>query len=202
MLQTLIGPVSWERMEHGIEKVRSRLLRAASALRAAGMPYAVVGDNAVAAWVSRVDEAAVRNTRDVDILLRRCDLLAARAALESAGFVHREVAMLGSGGTMNIFLDGADAKVRDAVHLLWASEKVRVEHPVPAPDVDQAEDTAEFRLISLPALVTMMKLTSFRDKDRMHLRDLLDVALIDESWLEKLSPELAGRLRQILENPE
>ena len=58
-----------------------------------------------------------------------------------------------------------------------------------------------FLLISLPALVTM-KLTSYRDKDRMHLRDLLDVGLVDESWQERLPAELAGRLRQILENPE
>ena len=44
------------------------------------VPYAVAGGNAVAAWVSRVDEAAVRNTQDVDILLRRSDLSAAIAA--------------------------------------------------------------------------------------------------------------------------
>ena len=54
-------------MERAVEKVRQRLLRAASALEQAGVPYAVVGGNAVAAWVSRVDEAAVRNTQDVDI---------------------------------------------------------------------------------------------------------------------------------------
>ena len=53
MLQPVIGPVAWDRMEHGIEKVRRRLLRAASALRAAGVQYAVIGGNAVAAWVSR-----------------------------------------------------------------------------------------------------------------------------------------------------
>ena len=201
MLQNIIGPVSWERMEHGIEKVRQRLLRAAAALRAGGVPYAVVGGNAVAAWVSRVDEAAVRNTRDVDILLRRRDLQAARAALESAGFTHRQVAMLGQGGTMDIFLDGPDARVRDAVHVLWAGEKVKDGSPAPSPDVDQAEDTGEFHLISLPALVTM-KLTSFRDKDRMHLRDLLDVGLVDETWIKKLPIELAGRLREIVDNPE
>ena len=201
MLQTAIGPVSWERIEHGIEKVRQRLLRAASALRAAGIPYAVVGEQAVAAWVSRVDNAAVRNTRDVDILLRRRDLEGARKALESAGFTHRQVSMLGQGGTMDIFLDGPDARVRDAVHVLWANEKVKIESPAPSPDVDQAEDTGEFRLISLPALVTM-KLTSFRDKDRMHLRDLLDVGLVDETWLKALPAELAGRLKEILETPE
>ena len=47
-----------------------------------------------------------------------------------------------------------------------------------------------------------MKLTSFRDKDRMHLRDLLDVGLIDETWRDKLPPELAARLQELLDNPE
>ncbi|HEY3244992.1 MAG TPA: hypothetical protein VGM03_16750 [Phycisphaerae bacterium] len=60
-----------------MEKVRERLTRAVRALEAAGVPYAVVGGNAVAAWVARVDEAAVRNTQDVDLLLRRTDLPAA-----------------------------------------------------------------------------------------------------------------------------
>ena len=62
------GPISWERMIRAVEKVRERLMRATAALEAAGIPYAVAGGNAVAAWVSRVDEAAVRNTQDVDIL--------------------------------------------------------------------------------------------------------------------------------------
>src|SRR4051812_43273597 len=65
------GPISWERMIRAVEKVRARLDRAVAALKQAGIPYAVAGGNAVAAWVSRVDEAAVRNTQDVDLLLRR-----------------------------------------------------------------------------------------------------------------------------------
>src|SRR5438132_1738026 len=88
------------RMERAVAKVRERLLRATAALDRAGVPYAVVGGNAVAAWVSRVDEGAVRNTRDVDLLLRRSDLEAAAAALEVAGFVRRHVAKI------DLFLDG------------------------------------------------------------------------------------------------
>ena len=61
-------------MIRAVEKVRARLNRAVAALESAGIPYAIAGGNAVAAWVSRVDEAAVRNTQDVDILLRREDL--------------------------------------------------------------------------------------------------------------------------------
>jgi hypothetical protein len=46
-----------------------------------------------------------------------------------------------------------------------------------------------------------MKLTAFRDQDRMHLRDLLEVRLIDREWMAKLPPSLAERLPQILDNP-
>ena len=84
----LLGPFSLDRAVSAVEKVRERLLHATAALENAGLAYAVAGGNAVAAWVTRVDEAAVRNTRDVDILLRRADLDAARIALENAGFVY------------------------------------------------------------------------------------------------------------------
>jgi len=46
-----------------------------------------------------------------------------------------------------------------------------------------------------------MKLTSFRDKDRTHLRDLIGVGSIDQSWTARLPPELAARLQQLLDNP-
>src|ERR687892_469570 len=75
--------------ESTIEIVRQRLLRASAVLEEAGVPYAVAGGNAVAAWVSRIDEAAVRNTQDVDLLLRREDLERAKAAMANAGFVFR-----------------------------------------------------------------------------------------------------------------
>lgn len=87
MAVTAFAPVSWRRMSDAAERVRRRLLRAADALGQAKIPYAVAGDISVAAWVSRVDKAAVRNTQDVDIVLRRADLSAARKALEEAGFV-------------------------------------------------------------------------------------------------------------------
>ena len=187
--------VSWERMSNAVENVRRRLLRAARALDNAHVPYAVAGGNAVAAWVSRVDEAAVRNTQDVDIVLRRADLPAARAALEQAGFVYRHVA------SIDMFLDGPDAKARDAVHIVFASEKVRADYAAPVPDVSESEVTENFRLLSLNALVRM-KLTSFRDKDRVHLRDLMDVGLVDASWLERVPPTLRARLQELLDNPE
>ena len=187
--------VSWERMSNAVENVRRRLLRAAHALQSAGVPYAVAGGNAIAAWVSRVDEAAVRNTQDVNIVLRRTDLGLAQAALERAGFVYRHAA------NIDMFLDGPEAKARDAVHIVFASEKVRADYAAPVPDVSESEETETFRLLSLDALVRM-KLTSFRDKDRVHLRDLMDVGLVDASWLERVPATLRSRLQELLDSPE
>lgn len=196
-----LQPVTWQRMAKGIAVVRQRLERAVMALAKFGIRYAVAGESAVAAWVSRVDESAVRNTRDVDILLRREDAEKAREALEAAGFVHRRIASLGKAGAMDVFLDGPDAKVRDAVHVLWAGEK-----PVPdaienTPELHETEPGEGFELVPLQDLVRM-KLISFRDKDRMHLRDLLSVGMIDESWPELFPAELATRLQVILDDPE
>lgn len=159
------------------------------------MPYAVIGGNAVAVWVARIDRAAVRNTQDVDILIRRPDLTAARAALERAGFVYRHAAGI------DMFLDGAHAKARDAVHVLFVGEKVRPEYVEPAPDVEPHDVAPPFRVLSLESLVRM-KLTSNRDKDRTHVRDLIGVGLVDETWPDRLPPELAERLRGILATPE
>ena len=75
---------SWKRMIEAVEAVRERACRATAALQHAGVPYAVADGNAVAAWVARVDRAAVRNTQDVDILVRRSDFDAVKTALESA----------------------------------------------------------------------------------------------------------------------
>lgn len=195
MIEKASGEVLLERMVWAVEKVRDRLLRATRALEAAGVPYAVVGGNAVAAWVADVDPAAVRNTQDVDILLRRADLDRAIAAMSAAGFLYRHVK------SIDMFLDGAGAKARDAVHVVFAREKIRVSDPLPAPDVDDCESSERFRLLKLDALVRM-KLTSFRRKDQVHLLDMLDVGLIDQSWVEKLPAELAPRLQELLDHPD
>ena len=195
MHQMHYGPISWERMIRAVEKVRARLDRAVAALEGAGIPYAVAGGNAVAAWVSRVDEAAVRNTQDVDILLRREDLERAKVALAAAGFVFRHVK------SIDMFLDGPEAKARDAVHVVFAQEKVNADSLVPSPDVTEVDDSGPFQIVDLEPLVRM-KLTSYRLKDRVHLMDMIGVGLIDATWPSRFSAELAARLQTLLDNPD
>jgi hypothetical protein len=184
-----------ERMLRAVEKVRERMARAAAALTAAGIPYAVAGGNAVAAWVATVDEAAIRNTQDVDIILRREDLEGAKAALAGAGFVFRHVK------SIDMFLDGPDAKDRDAVHVLYAGEKVRNEDLEAIPAIDNVFLKDRIAFVPLADLVRM-KLTSNRRKDQVHLLDFLDVGLIDDHWPRRLPPELAARLQQLIDTPD
>ena len=195
LTELLIDEGLMERMVKAVERVRDRMHRAAGALERAGIPYCVIGGNAVAAHVGRIDESAVRNTQDVDTLLRRTDLEAAKAALNNAGFVYRHVKGI------DMFLDGVKAKARDAVHVIFAGEKVRSVDLVTAPEIEESEATPFYRVVALESLVKM-KLTSFRDKDRTHLRDMIDVNLVDETWLQRLPAELGSRLKELLDNPE
>ena len=193
----MIRPIptsGWERVAMAIEKLRVRLLKTAATLDAAGVPYAVIGGNAVAEWVGRVDEGAVRFTKDVDILIRRSDLAAAILAMSSAGFIHCQTF------GVDMFLDGPDAKPSESVQVIFAGERVKETDLVPSPDVSDSEREAGFSVISLEALVRM-KLTSFRRKDQTHLEDMVDVGLVDRTWLSRLPDSLATRLAEILDTP-
>src|SRR6266849_3415015 len=132
MADAAAGPVGWERALMAAEKVKERLRRATKALDDAGVPYAVAGGNAVAEWVGRVDEDAVRTTRDVDLMIRRVDLPAARAALEAAGFVYAQVL------DVDVFLDGPQGKPSGGLHMLYAGEKVRSDDQHAAPNLEDS----------------------------------------------------------------
>jgi hypothetical protein len=194
MPPAITNDVLWQRITGAVEAVRHRLERACAALEGAGIPYAVVGGNAVAVWVGMVDQGAVRNTRDVDILLRRDDLERATAELVQAGFVP------GKTFGVTMFLHGPDARPSESVHIVFAGEKVREDYVEPAPDVTEAEKPTTFRVMGLEPLVRM-KLTSFRLKDQVHIQDLIGVGLVDASWLRRLPPELTRRLQELLANP-
>jgi hypothetical protein len=195
VLTVPLGLPSWERTMQAVNEVQARLLRVTAVLNAAGVPYAVIGGNAVSTWVGAVDKAAVRFTQDVDILLRRGDLEAAKTALIAAGFLYNETL------DVHMFLDGPQATPREAVHVLFAGEKVKADDLVPTPDVSDSQPGEQFQVLKPEALVRM-KLTAFRDRDRVHLRDMIGVGLIDTSWPARFPPELAARLQELLDNPD
>ena len=194
MAESAVQVNGWERSLIAAEKVKERLRRATKALDAAGVSYAVVGGNAVAEWVGRIDEGAVRNTRDVDLLVRRVDLPAARAALESVGFIYHHILDL------DTFIDGPQGKPSGGIHLLYAGEKVRRDDGYNLPEIDESERAAEFQVANLEALL-LMKLTSYRLRDRVHILDMIGVGLIDATWPTRFPPPLGDRLQRLLDDP-
>lgn len=189
------GAGAFARAFAAVEKVKERLDRACRALESAGIPYAIVGGNAVAAWVATVDEGAVRATREVDILLRAEDVDRAAAALKPAGFVRDRVM------DVTVFLDGAEGKPSQGIHVLIAGHKVRPEYFSAAPDPSVAVMVDDRRVVPLEELV-VMKLNSFRLKDRVHLIDMIQTGLVDQTWPGRFHAELGARLQQLLDNPE
>ena len=184
-----------DRVEQAVAMVKERLKRAVAALEAAGVPYAVVGGHAVAAWVSQIDPAAVRTTVDVDILIARVDFDRARAALEAVGFIHSFTFGI------DIFVDGPEGKAREAVHIIFAGERVKPGDAVPAPDLSATAAFEGYKIVEFDRLL-VMKLTAFRLKDRVHLLDMIVVGLIVAATLDRLPPELRPRLEQLLNNPD
>jgi hypothetical protein len=182
----------WERYAMAVDDVEKRLVRVTGALNAAKVPFALVGGQAVALWVASKDPAAVRTTKDVDILVRRDDLPAVRAAALSVALDYFEV--LGVG----MLLERDDPNPRRAVHILWAGEKVRSEYVLPSPSIDDIDEVFPgMPVVSLLSLVTM-KLMANRDHDRTHLRDMIDVELVSRDMLAQLPAELATRLDALL----
>jgi len=189
------APFVFDRMFGAVERVRERLDRVCRALNEAEIPYAVIGGNAVAAWVATRDEGAARNTRDVDILLDRNRADEATEVLAAVGFVRAE--------TMNVtmFLDGPDGRPSQAIHVIWAQEKVRDDYQVAAPATDQAREIDGKKIVDLLELVRM-KLVGNRRKDQVHLLDMIGVGLIDRTWPARLEAHLGERLQELLDDPD
>lgn len=175
-----------------MQRVEERLRKVCAALDAAGIPYAVCGGNAVAAWVATVDPGATRTTKDVDLLVSRSDLARITQTLEGMGFVREDLR------SITLFLDPSDLDRKTGVHLVWAGERVRpsYRHAAPTP-ADAVRIEERFAVLSIAALLRM-KLTSLRDIDRVHVRDLLGAGLIDERTRAELPADLRERLDRIV----
>lgn len=186
---------SFEVAVRAVARVEQRMKRAASVLHAARVPYAIAGESAVRIWVRSVDEAATRFGPEVEILLRRTDFEDAKQSLNVAGFVHQRVA------GNHVFLECATAALRDAVRMVFVNEGSRAHETSADPDATESVDVGELRVLSLDPLVRTM-LTSFRDKDRVHLRDLIGVGLVDDTRVARLPPVLGERLKQLLDTPD
>jgi len=199
-----IEVMPWSTLDAGeryMERLQARAKAVSEALQDAGIPHAVVGGLSVAAHVAKIDESAVRNTRDLDILLNRTDLKRAAEALRPLGYTKRKV--MG----VTAFVPGAAAgrkRFAEGVHIVFAEERVRPEYVCPAPALtkDAIVRVQEgYACLAISDLVRM-KLTSYRHKDIVHIQDLMDQRLITKKVETALLPELRDRLEQVKRDTE
>jgi hypothetical protein len=174
-----------------VDRVEKRLRKVTAALDAAGVKYAVIGGNAVAAWVARVDPSATRSTPDVDLLVNQSDLESIDAVMQTLDFRSDTVARF------SIYRDPDEPSMRSILRLVLANQSVESSDLYSTPSLNEAErDPQGFIVISLPALVRM-KLTAYRTIDRVHIEDLLNVHVIDSVIRARLSSALQTRLTEI-----
>jgi hypothetical protein len=182
-------------MEAAVDQVKQRLLRATRTLDAADVPYAVVGGNAVAAWVAQIDPDAVRTTRDVDLLVNRDDLDRIIRGMESDGWQYHVV------NHVPLFIDGPNGRPSAGVHLVFANERVYPNDPVATPNVAESFRGDDYQIVELDALVRM-KLVANRRKDQVHLLDMIRLGLVDATWPARFPPPLDARLQELIDDPD
>ena len=177
--------------EHKVERITDVGQRIAAALENAGVRYRVVGGFAVFTYVDQIDPLKARLTRDIDMMVDRRDIQRIAKAVEACGFEYRHVAGL------DMLVDATEPKARNAVHLIFAREKVRAEYVEAAPDFSEPTRSASGILLATVADLVRMKLTSFRMKDRVHIQDMDSVGLITPEIEASLSETLRARLTEV-----
>jgi hypothetical protein len=75
-------------------------------------------------------------------------------------------------------------------------------HEVSWERMGHAVENVRRHLLRAAQALVRMKLTAFRDKDRVHLRDLIGVGLVDDGWLLRVPTALRPRLQELLDTPE
>jgi hypothetical protein len=152
----------------------------------------VIGGVAVYLHVSERDELAARMTRDIHLSVNRNDLDRIAEAVRPYGFALRHVA------SIDMLVDAAKPSARSAVHLVMAGERVRPADIAPIPEFSAPVKTSEGILLVSVADLVRMKLTSFRFKDKAHIKDMQGVGLITPEIEASLPEELRIRLDEVL----
>lgn len=162
-------------------------------LEQAGVPHELVGGLAVFLHVENADSTHSSLTRDIDLMIRREDLASTIAIAEKHGFRFRHSAGL------DMLLYGETTSARNAVHLLFTGEKVKDSQVEPHPTIRPVRaglHGQDFLVIAVDDLLRM-KLSSYRDKDRVHVRGMDAAGLITPAVERHLNNELAARLHHV-----
>jgi hypothetical protein len=169
------------------------LHRIAQVLAEERVPYELIGGLAVLVHVEEADPEHTTLTRDVDLMINRADLERIKNAAAGHGFRFRHTA------GVDMLLYGDTNSARNAIHLLFSGEMVGRNQAVPNPPITTEKKRihgGEVMVIPVADLVRM-KLSSYRDKDRVHVRSMDAAGLITPEVEAKLPSELSARLQHV-----
>jgi hypothetical protein len=183
--------VLFQAYDRHLEQLTETARLVCRAFEAAGINYRIIGGLAVLFHVRTRDPEAARLTRDVDVAIDRDDLARIAQAVRSIGLEYRHA------GGVDMLVDAKQPKARSAVHLIFVREKVRREYLEPVPGFSQPTVSEEGFLLAPVADLALMKLTSFRSRDRAHIIDMDSVGLITPEIEQKLPEALRARLEQL-----
>jgi hypothetical protein len=174
-----------------MDQLFERIKRLHAALDSAGIEYRVVGGLAVFFQVSMRRPGRGRSTEDVDIAVDRKQLELIAEAATRFGFRYRHVAGI------DMLVDAKKPRATTAVHMVFVNEKVRADYLEAVPGFSEPSRTEEGILVAPVADLVKMKLTSFRMKDQLHLKDLDSARLITPEIEVSLSEPLLARLAEV-----
>ena len=156
------------------------LHRIADALTAEQIPYEVIGGLAVLIHVEEVSPELSSLTRDVDLMIHRQDLDRIKDVAAQSGFAFRHAA----GVDMLIYGDAG---------------RVCLHARTPTPSITPQRKSIHGKdVMVIPvADLLVMKLTSFRLKDQVHIKTMDAAGLLTPDVETSLTPELSARLKQV-----
>jgi hypothetical protein len=156
------------------EQLFDKMERIHAALNAAGIPYRIVGGFGCFLQVYQADPNLARMTPNLDLAIHHADLGRAIEAARSAGFP--------CVGDTLVDQSGRGSPV----------------HLIPVDRLSAPTIFAECGYFIAPvADLVLMKLTSFRLKDKVHIQDMDGAGLITPEIEQALSPLLRGRLAEV-----
>ncbi len=172
------------------------LERIALPLNAEAIPYELIGGMAVMIQVHQVDPSEVRLTKDIDIMIRRSDLERIRAVAHDHGFTFRHVAGI------DMLMPEGETKAKNAIHLVFSEERTSSKQAVPNPPIRPEILEIHGVPVSVIPIVDLvqMKLSNYRDIDRVHVADMDRVGLITPAVESALPAELLERLCVVRES--
>lgn len=182
--------------EYSFERVVERARKVSTLLRRNHIPHAISGGLAVHALVWEVDGGSAHAKGNIDMLINRADLETVQNLLRDSG---RDTVDMHA-ALSNAHLD----RKRSMVRLICAGEKLRERYPHATPKLEghfSFPSLLGFECLLLEPLL-MMKLTSYRHVDIVHIQDLLQEHLITPKIESALPADLQARLKTVKDETE